>query len=198
MKQYIVLASKSKRRSQILTSCSIRHKVIVSNVKEHMHQAMPVSELVALNARKKAEYAARLSGKNAIVLGADTLVLLNNKIIGKPRTSKEALNILKYSNDNKVYVYTGLYLLDKKSGVGLGAYDKTEIKVKKIGKKDVPIYFKLIKSYDKAGGFTMEGLGMIIFDNIKGSYFNVLGLPMGKLEELFKKLGYNILDFVAK
>ncbi len=196
MRKYLILASKSKRRTQILSSCGIRHKVFKANVKEHPHTHTTISRLVVLNARKKAEYAARFF-KDNIILGVDTLVLLKGKAIGKPKDKKHALSMLKNCLGKTIIVYTGLCIIDTKSKKIVTDIDKTSIRVKRIDKKDIGAYFELMKPYDKAGAFSIEGAGSILFDNLKGSYFNVLGLSTDKLEQLLKKAGYNILDFIV-
>ncbi|MFH0731921.1 MAG: Maf family nucleotide pyrophosphatase [Candidatus Omnitrophota bacterium] len=195
MKKYIILASKSKRRSQILASCGIGFKVYKANVIEQLRQKTSIPKLVILNARKKAQYAAKFY-KNDIILGADTLTYLKGKIIGKPATKKDARQILIDASASKMLVFTGLCLIDNQTGCVAEGCEKTELKIKKIDKKDIDKYLGLLKPYDRAGAFTIEGIGSIIFDDLKGSYFNVLGLPMGKLQELFKKIGLDILDFV--
>ena len=75
-------------------------------------------------------------------------------------------------------------------------FDKTSLYIREIPEKDIDKYFRLLGPYDKAGGFSIEGVGSIVFDNVNGSYFNVLGLPMGKLQELFRKIDLDLLDFV--
>ena len=195
MKKYIILASKSKRRAQILSACGIRYKVRESNIKECMDKSMSTAKLVLVNAKHKAECVAK-QHKNNIILGADTLVLLKGKIIGKPKNRKQALSMLKQSSASKLYVYTGMYLLNTKTNKSACCYDKTLIKVSKIGKNDINKYFKHLGPYDKAGGFTIEGIGAVLFDNITGSYFNALGLPLNKLDTLLKKMGSSIFEFI--
>ena len=195
MKKYIILASKSKRRAQILSCCGIRHKVYRFNIKEHLDHSLGVAGLVMANAKRKAEHAAK-NYKNGIILGADTLVLLKGRIVGKPKNSKEALEFLKQSSASTLYVYTGLYLINNKTNKSASCYDETLIKVSKIDPKDINRYFKNLGPYDKAGGFTIEGIGAVLFDNIKGSYFNVLGLPLIKLSFLLKKTGSDIFEFI--
>ncbi|MBU1888284.1 MAG: Maf family protein, partial [Candidatus Omnitrophica bacterium] len=85
---------------------------------------------------------------------------------------------------------------DAATGRLAAGWECSKIRVKKIRPQDISRYFKLLRPYDKAGGFSIEGAGSFIFDNIEGSYFNVLGLPMAKLYELFKKLGADLLDIV--
>ena len=196
MKKYLILASKSKRRAQILSACGIRHKVCRFNIKEHLHHSRGIPALVIANAKHKARYAAKYY-KKGIILGADTLVLLKGKVIGKPKNRKHALEILKRSSASRLYVYTGLYLLDRKTGKGAGCCDKTQIRVSKISPNDAKRYFRYLGPYDKAGGFTIEGAGAIVFDNIKGSYFNALGLPLNKLSRLLKRIGSDIFEFIS-
>jgi len=81
---------------------------------------------------------------------------------------------------------------DKKAS----GYDKSDISVRPISDAEAEKYFRLLGPYDKAGGFSIEGVGSLIFDDIRGSYFNILGLPMIKLAELFRETGFDILDFI--
>jgi septum formation protein len=92
-----------------------------------------------------------------------------------------------------ISVYTGLCVIDVKKENLISDYERSLVTVKKLKDKNIPEYFKLLGPYDKAGGFSIEGPGSFIFDNIKGSYFNVLGLPTAKLQEMFEKLGVDLL-----
>jgi len=195
MKQKIILASQSKARSAILNSCGIRHVVMPSSVKEiHISSKKPQA-IVMHNAGMKAEAIFRRV-KNGVILGVDTLVLFKGKLIGKPRNKREAKKILREFSGNKILVYSGLHVIDADSGSEAGGFDLTSLKIKKIPEKDIEKYFNLLGPYDKAGGFSIEGVGSIIFDDIKGSFYNVVGLPTGKLQELFQKIGLDLLDFV--
>ena len=192
----IILASGSKRRSSILDSCGIKHSVVVSAVKENMQDADP-GRLAVSNARLKAGKVGEKTGKGFIV-GADTLVLLGKEIIGKPRGASHAMKMLKSMAGKTISVYTGLCVLDAATGRSAAGWECSKVRVKKIRPRDIARYFKLLGPYDKAGGFSIEGAGSFIFDDINGSYFNVLGLPMAKLNELFKKLGVDLLDIARK
>ncbi len=98
----------------------------------------------------------------------------------------------------KIFVYTGLCVVDAKKKRSILDYEKSEVKVRKIKPSNIPRYFKLLAPYDKAGGFSIEGVGSFLFDDIKGSYFNVLGLPTAKLKDMFKRLGVDLLRFVKR
>ncbi|MDD5610078.1 MAG: Maf family protein [Candidatus Omnitrophica bacterium] len=193
----LILASASKRRAEILRSCGIKFEAMPSRIKEKFHHRLHPKELVLHNARIKAKAIAQKS-KRGIILGCDTLVLFKSRPIGKPKNKEEAAKILKNFSGNKLFVYTGMYLLDLGRKKQSSAVAKTELKVKKIVGDELNRYLSLLGPYDKAGGFSIEGVGSMLFDELKGSYFNVLGLPMNTLAELFKKLDLNILDFINK
>ena len=195
MKRKIILASASKRRSEILASCGIRHKVVSAGIKEIHSIRRPTSWVVSHNAKLKAESISK-KYKNAVVIGADSLVRMGNHLIGKPATESQAKAFLKKFSGKRIEVFTGLFLADTCSGKSAGGYEKSSLYVQKMGGKDIDKYFKLLGPYDKAGGFSIEGVGSILFDDIRGSYFNILGLPMIKLAELFKKIGLDIADFI--
>ena len=201
-----VLASKSKRRTQILKSCGIRHKVFVTDVKEikgNVGAYCPLAGagntplLVIENAKRKAQAAAK-HFRAGLILGADTVVLFKGKNIGKPKNERHAIKMLKAFSGQRIAVYSGLYLIDRERNKCVYGAEKTDLKVKMIQNKDIEKYFLCLWPYDRAGGFSIEGPGAIIFDDIKGSYFNVLGMPMGKLAELFNKIGLDILDFMRR
>ncbi|MDD5681074.1 MAG: Maf family protein [Candidatus Omnitrophica bacterium] len=194
MKQ-IILASQSKARSQILSSCGIPHSVVPSRVREiHILSAKPAS-LVMHNARIKAEEVLK-HRSSGVIIGVDTLVLFKGKLIGKPRNKAAAKKILRAFSGNRLLVYSGIHVADAASGKAATGFDVTSLKIKKIPEKDIEKYFNLLGPYDKAGGFSIEGVGSIVFDDIKGSFYNVVGLPTGKLQELFRKINLDLLDFV--
>lgn len=191
----IILASGSKRRRDILKSCGIPHAVIPARVKEVHKNTKDPARLVMFNAKLKAETVAQKAGKG-IIIGVDTLVLFKKRLIGKPCSKSEAKNMLRAFSGNRIVVYSGICVIDSDNSKMASGFERTRLYIKKIPKKDIDRYFKLLGPYDKAGGFSIEGIGSVVFDDVRGSYFNVLGLPMGKLQELFRSLGLDLLDFV--
>jgi len=191
----IILASASKRRSAILNSCGIPHTVMRSRVKERCGGAGGAAAIVVYNARMKAEAVARRKGKG-IIIGVDTLVLFKRRLIGKPATKAQARSVLRGFSGRRIKVYSGLCVIDVFRSRMASGYDGTVLHVKKIPNEDIDKYFRLLGPYDKAGGFSIEGVGSVVFDDLRGSYFNVLGLPMGRLQELFRDIGLDLLDFV--
>ena len=193
----IILASASKRRSKILKECGIPHRVVVSCVSEKMDRKKGAKFNVLYNARIKAEKIA-VRYKKSIIIGADTVVLLGKRIIGKPKTRKEAKSLLRAFSGKTILVYTGLCVIDSKLKKSVSAIDISSVSVRKLPHEEINKFVKIAGPHDKAGGFSIDGPGALIFDNINGSFYNVLGLPMIKLGELFKELGVDILGINSK
>ena len=195
MKFKIILASASERRSKILSECGIPHQVVVSGIKEMMDSEKGAGHNALFNACRKAE---AVSGrfKDGYVIGADTVVLAGKRLIGKARNRREAINLLKEFSGKSILVYTGLCVKDIKKQKSVKALVVSKVRVKKIDNGIVNKFIKVSEPFDKAGGFSIEGVGSFLFDDIEGSFYNVLGLPTIKLNELFRELGVNLLDFV--
>ena len=189
----IILASASKRRSEILSSCGIRHRIFKTNAEEVHFQNRTPGWNVRENARRKALLCAK-GHKDSIVIAADTLVVLNKRLIGKPKNKTEAKGLFRAFSGKRLEVISGVCVIDTGSGKSACGTARSTLYAQKLYNKDLDRYFKALKPYDKAGGFSIEGIGSFIYDDIKGSYFNILGLPMIKLKELFEKIGLDILD----
>lgn len=194
MKQ-IVLASASKRRSRILSDCGIKHRVLPSGIEECIDKTRHISEIVQINAVGKSEVVAE-GLTEAVIIGADTLVVCDNDIIGKPLDEPAARKMLSKFSGSEIEVYTGLCVIDAAVNRKAKGFERSSLTVVSLRDSQCREYFHLLGPYDKAGGFSIEGVGSFIFDNIRGSYFNILGLPMIKLRELFEKIDLNILDFI--
>ena len=191
----IILASASERRSRILTECGIAHDVVVSGAEEKEAESSTVSEIVQFNAVAKAE---AVVGKcpDSVVIGADTLVVHDDDVLGKPGDEDHARWMLKKFQGEKVEVYSGVCVINSSTGEKTAGYDKSELVVASLSDEEVEKLFRLLGPYDKAGGFSIEGVGSLLFDDIKGSYFNILGLSMMKLRQLFAEIGLDIADFI--
>lgn len=196
MKYRIILASASKRRSRILKECGIKHKVVISGVTEEIDNKKSPKINVLLNAQAKGKKVAS-KYKTGFIIGADTIVLSGKRLLGKPKTKKEAKGFLKLFSGKTLFVYTGLCVIDAKRGIAVSTVEESKIYVRKLYPKEINRFVKIAVSDDKAGGFSIEGPGTFIFDNIQGSFYNILGLPMHKLNHLFKKLGLDLLEEVS-
>lgn len=194
----IILASGSRRRSALLSMCRIPHEVVVSRIREVSGRAgLEARDVVLENAaRKAADVVSRT--KRGIVIGADTVVFLGGRVIGKLRTRAQVKATLARLSRGVSYVYTGLAVIDASTGKRATGVVKTRIRMKRIAGKDLDRWLEHIGPYDKAGGFSIEGPGSVLFPRIEGCYFNIVGLPMSRLSDLVGKLGYNLLDYMAK
>lgn len=189
----LILASASKRRSRILADCGIAHKVVRSNEEEVIDKNKHISEMVQFNASKKAE-AVAVKNARSVIIGADTLIAHGDEIIGKPSDADAAKNLLKKFSGQKIDAYTGICVIDASSGKRAIGFEKSSLRVIKMTEDKIEKIFPLLAPYDKAGGFSIEGIGALLFDDISGSYFNILGLPMIKLSELFEQINLDLLD----
>lgn len=117
------------------------------------------------------------------------------KLIGKPEGKEEAKKLFRDFSGKKLAICSGVCVLDTPSGKKACGAETSYLYAQKLRQEELVRYFNALKPYDKAGGFSIEGIGSILYDDIRGSYFNILGLPMGLLNKLFEKIGLNILDF---
>ncbi|MEI8348654.1 MAG: Maf family protein [Candidatus Omnitrophota bacterium] len=189
----IILASRSTARKRLLRQTGLSFKVAVARVKESHSLEKGCPALVMENARKKAEVVAgRFS--SGIVIAADTVVLVGNKIIGKPRNMQDAFRTLQLLSKRPQWVYTGLAVIDIDNKRLRMDYEKTKIYMYRLTGRQIRNYFKRVCPLDKAGSFDIQGLGGIFIDRIEGCFYNVVGLPLAKLAKMLSKMGLDIFD----
>jgi septum formation protein len=183
----LVLASSSPRRSEILKAAQIDFEVIFpENIKEEEISYDPVSHVLELS-RKKAESVFE-KVKDGLILGADTIVVLDGEILGKPKDPEDAFRILKKLSGKEHKVYTGITLLDKKNGEILSDYQLTKVKFNQLKDKEIEDYIKTGEPLDKAGAYGIQGMGNFLVEKIEGDLDNVIGLPLKKLKELLMRI----------
>ena len=182
-----VLGSSSPRRAELLRKAGINFEVVVpENINEEQISADPVSHVLGLS-RKKAESVAKRV-KDSIILGADTIVVLDGEILGKPKDSDEAFKMLKKLSGMEHEVYTGISLVDKDKGRVISGYQLTKVKFNQLKDKEIKDYIDTGESLDKAGAYGIQGMGNFLVEKIEGDLDNVIGLPLRKLEELLIKI----------
>ena len=167
-----------------------------SHAEEHHCPDMLCPILVKKNALLKArEVAGRV--KEGIVVGADTLVTLGHgKIIGKPKSLKEAKKRLYTLSRNPSWVYTGVALIDAAAKEEIVDYEKTKVIMLPLSTQEIDRYYRHMSPMDKAGGFDIEGRGSHFIRRIDGCYFNVVGLPIAKLVAMLKKMGVHLMTLM--
>lgn len=190
MKQ-IILASKSPRRKALLRQISLSFKVDVSNIDESRFFNLPPEKMVKKLSLEKAKVVA-LRYKNAIIIAADTTVVLENEIIGKPKDRKDAIKMLKKLSGKTHSVITGFTVYDSKSKKAITKTIESKVKFKKMTDKEVKDYVKTREPLDKAGGYGVQEKAALFIEKIEGDYFNVVGLPIFSLCQTLKKFDINI------
>ena len=181
----IILASGSQRRRELMSLMGLDFAVIPSGADENIDKATEPSLYVRELARRKAEYVA-LSHKNACVVGADTVVVLNGEIIGKPKNTDDAYAILRKLSGKKHTVYTGIAVIY--AGKEYVEYDATDVTFAELSDEDIYDYIATGDPMDKAGAYGIQGQFCVFIERIEGSYFNVIGLPVHKLHKILKTL----------
>lgn len=190
--QKIILASKSPRRRKLLEQIGIKFVVEESNVDEENSYHLSPRDMVKHLSIEKAKAVAR-KNKQAIVIGADTTVILENEVIGKPRSEKEAKEILKKLSNKTHLVITGITIINFKKI--LTRLAETKVHFRKLTDKEINAYVKTGEPMDKAGGYGVQEKAGIFIDNIQGDYFNVVGLPISAVSEMLKEFGIDIPKF---
>ena len=189
----LILASASPQRRELMKILGLPFIVRPSRAKEITRITKGCAHLVKTNALLKALDVAR-AFREGLVIGSDTVVYLSgNRLALKPRNLKEAKNNLKELMATPHWVYSGLAIVDARSGRREWGYEKTKVFMNKLTDQQIDHYYKLVPPLDKAGGFDIEGKGALFIPRIEGCYFNVVGLPLAKLAEMLNKFGICVL-----
>ena len=187
----IILASQSPRRAEILRMLGVSFKVESSNIHEEINQKIKQNEIPINLSKAKAE---KISHKypDKIIIGADTVVVFNKKIFGKPKDKNESKKMLKALSGNCHEVITGVTIMNKKLGVIKTFSETTKVFVQKIPTKQIEFYVNNYNTLDKAGSYGIQEWFSVWIKKIDGCYYNVMGLPVSKLHrhllEIEKKI----------
>jgi septum formation protein len=179
----LILASSSPRRAELLTSAGIPFQSVPVDVDESVRRPEPPGDHVRRLAREKADAAFRLHPE-ALVLGADTIVLVGGEIMGKPRDAADAVRMLRLLSGREHEVLTGVALVSSRGVVIEVA--RTRVWVNPLTDQEIADYVATGEPLDKAGSYGIQGLGSKFIDRIHGSYSNVVGLPVSLVYRLLK------------
>ncbi|HBT20402.1 MAG TPA: hypothetical protein DEA47_03430 [Peptococcaceae bacterium] len=193
----VILASASPRRADLLSKLGINFiqkesSIVENNVKEKSPEKF-VKRLALLKAQDVAA-----NFKEGIVIGADTVVVYYDQIMGKPKDFQDAVRMLEKLNGSVHLVISGVAIVDAKTGKFLVDSETTKVYFRKLSKRDILKYAATGEPMDKAGAYGIQGLGGILVKRIEGCYNNVVGLPLGKLVEMMKDFGVDFWDVVKK
>lgn len=186
----LILASGSPRRKDLLTQVGLEFTVCVSTVEEVVTQTLPQEVVMELSAQKARDVARQMK-ENCIVIGADTVVAYNHKILGKPADIASAKEMLTLLSGSTHQVFTGVTLLYRKAGEAWqeeSFYEQTDVTMYDLDTELIDAYIATKEPMDKAGAYGIQGQGAILVSAIHGDYNNVVGLPVGQLWHRLKKI----------
>ena len=191
----LILASGSERRRQLMDMCGYDYEIIVSRADENIEPCEPEKYVEKLALRKAGEVFERVkaenkaAGKNekAAVIGSDTVVVLDGKIIGKPKDSADAKRIISMISGKTHKVYTGLAVITD-DNVQLDC-SITRVNVRKMTDDEIARYVETGESLDKAGAYGLQGPFGMFVDSIEGNYFTIIGMPLPMLYTMLKNIG---------
>lgn len=187
----IVLASSSPRRKQILEWADVPFDILVRETDEHFDPALDLHAAVADVARRKAMAVSGEVEEGRIILAADTIVALKDRVIGKPKSREEAMDMLTWLQGHTHQVITGVALV--KGGQEILFSDTTEVSFYPLTSRQIAYYIDHYKPFDKAGSYAIqEWIGVTGIKKINGDFYNVMGLPVSRILQEIRKLRYQL------
>ena len=183
----IILASQSPRRKQLLEWAEVNFDVVVASTDESYPAGMAVPDVPVHIAREKARAVAGRIDTSAIIIAADTVVVLGNDIIGKPTDREDALHILSRLSGQKHQVITGVVMVKEQEEIAFA--DITDVWFHELSADQITFYVDKYKPYDKAGAYAIqEWIGVVGIKGISGDFYNVMGLPVSRVVTELHKL----------
>lgn len=180
----LMLASESQRRKDILKAFGIPFEACGSHVAERIVETDPVATVMALAFEKAREVSGRHPDR--LVLGADTVVF-TEKVLGKPETKAEARRMLQAISGRTHRVYTGVALVG--NGMRRIYYECSKVSIRSLTDREIDAYIETGEPMGKAGGYAVQGIGSALVLSVEGDYFNVVGLPVGRLTAILDHMG---------
>ena len=191
----VFLASASPRRAEIMKQIGLDFSLVTADTAEDLTQDLPPEALAASLATRKAETVVPRV-RAGLVIGADTIVVCDGRVMGKPLTVAEAEKMLRTLNGRCHKVITGVAVLDVNRNAVVDRrvdVESTLVFFREIEERDIKAYLRTGEPMDKAGAYGIQGKGALLVHRIEGCYFNVVGLPVGLLDRLLKEFGIRAL-----
>lgn len=187
----IVLASQSPRRRQLLGQMGLEFTTQSPEIDESAFHGRDARDLVETLSREKARWVARQQTPDTLVIGADTVVVLDGDILGKPRDGAEAEAMLAALSGRDHQVFTGVTLCQ--GDRILTQAEETQVTFRPLTGQEIRQYVSTGEPMDKAGAYGIQGLGGLLVEGIRGDYFNVVGLPLCRLGQMLSQFGVELL-----
>lgn len=191
---HIVLASSSPRRRALLSALGLEFEVCVSGIEEVFEGTPP--EMVIRNAVAKRDDVVSRLREPSLVIAADTLVFLDEHVLGKPSDTADARRMLRILSGRAHEVLTGLAVTDTRAGVSAEGFETTRVRFRELSEHEIERFVEAVNPLDRAGAYTVDGPGSLIVAAYDGCYQNVLGLPIVRLDRLMREIGYSLFDLM--
>lgn len=188
----MILASASPRRKEILENFGFSFKTIVKNIDETSDKTRAEEKILEI-AEKKAK-ATAIDFPDENVIGADTVVVVDGKILGKPKDEKEAFSMLKSLSGRSHEVITAFSFININKNISYSDYEITKVYFKNLTDDEINWYINTKEPMDKAGAYGIQGKGAFFVEKIEGDFFSVMGFPLGKFVRFLNKTGFNLND----
>jgi septum formation protein len=189
MNYRIILASSSPRRRELLSTLGFAFDVINPSSDETVSENETPEDFALRVSVEKAWSVSRSLGEGAVVIGADTIVVVDGEILGKPEDPEEASSMLRKLSGKEHHVFTAFSIVKPKNEILHSEIVDTSVRVKPLAASEIEGYIKTGEPMDKAGAYGIQGIGSFMVRGIEGSYSNVVGLPVEELLAALKKLG---------
>ena len=188
----IILASQSPRRKELMGQIGLKFKVISPNVDEHMEGNPSPAQLVEELSLRKAQAVRAGADEDDLIIAADTVVVLDGAVLGKPEDEREAFAMLSALSGNSHRVYTGVTVLQGDRAVT--GHEETRVTFRELEPEEISHYIATGEPMDKAGAYGIQGLGAMLVSGIEGDYFNVVGLPIFRLSRILAGFGLDLFQ----
>ncbi len=187
----IILASKSPRRQELLKLLGLEFTVHTADIDEHMDPSLPPEQEVARVSAEKARAVAKNCAEEDIIISADTIVVIDGQILGKPKSEADAIRMLNLLSGRRHEVMTGLTVLS--GGQSQTRVVRTGIEFRRLTDREIDAYVATGEPMDKAGAYGIQGRASIFVSHLDGDYFCVMGLPVCTLTQMLRERGVTVL-----
>lgn len=191
----VILASASPRRSELLRNLGLTFTICPADIDEYRIQEDTPSRLVEAISSAKASKVAAQSDGDALIIAADTVVVLEDVVLGKPINADAAKQMLSSLSGKTHEVYTGVTLRQGEREVCF--HERSEVQFRPLSEEEIGAYLQTGEPMDKAGSYGIQGVGALLVSEIRGDYFNVMGLPLCRLGLALQDFGLNLLTLAA-
>jgi septum formation protein len=192
MSRKIILASKSPRRKRLLEQIGLKFEVVESSFDEESVELADPIELTKLLALKKAESVAK-NFEDAIVIGADSVVIFKGRPLGKPKDEADAREILRELSGKENKAITGFAIIDTKNKIIINDHSEATVKFRELSDEEINDYIATGEPLGMAGAYGLMDKGAVLMESISGNFYTIVGLPINQVYVELKKLGVNAL-----